>query len=173
MPKESNYEYKKPQVHPNIYNLTTYNHWSDQFFWIICYGWTVREHTRTEQPHGECEWFKHKLKRPMEFLRPESVRLCSEYMGGVDKSEMVLTLYRSKYRSRKWYHRIIFYIISQCTVKRLGSFSRKWWAKQLPRISRQNLFCARWQCQMPQWLQWFWYENRHLKSKKSNDRWYP
>jgi hypothetical protein len=37
-------------------------------------------------------------------------------MGGVDKSDMMLSLYRTKYRSRKWYQRIALHLISQCAV---------------------------------------------------------
>ena len=37
-------------------------------------------------------------------------------MGGVDKLDMMLALYPSIFRSRKWYHRIVFHIVSQCAV---------------------------------------------------------
>ena len=32
-------------------------------------------------------------------------------MGGVDKADMLLSLYRSKMRSRKWYHNIVVHLI--------------------------------------------------------------
>lgn len=70
-----------------------------------------------EQPLGECERFDKNLKKTTDILRPESVRVYNDYMGGVDKSDNMLALYQSKYRSRKWYHRINFHIISQCLVK--------------------------------------------------------
>lgn len=37
-------------------------------------------------------------------------------MGGVDKSNMNLALYRSKFRSRKWSHQIASHIINKCAV---------------------------------------------------------
>ena len=33
-------------------------------------------------------------------------------MGGVDKADMLLSLYRTRYRCRKWYHRIAFHFFS-------------------------------------------------------------
>lgn len=37
-------------------------------------------------------------------------------MGGVDKADMLLSLYRTKYRSRKWYHLIGFHLFSLAAV---------------------------------------------------------
>ena len=37
-------------------------------------------------------------------------------MGGVDKADMLLSLYRTCYRSRKWYHRIAFHLFSFAAV---------------------------------------------------------
>ena len=39
--------------------------------------------------------------------RPASVELYNKFMGGVDKADMYLSLYRLKFRSQKWYHRIV------------------------------------------------------------------
>ena len=36
--------------------------------------------------------------------RPHSVAVYNKFIGGVDKADMLLSLYRTKYRSRKWYH---------------------------------------------------------------------
>lgn len=37
-------------------------------------------------------------------------------MGGVDKADMLLSLYRTKMRTRKWYRRIAFHLISLAVV---------------------------------------------------------
>lgn len=65
---------------------------------------------------GECSRFDRKAKGKVTLERPASVRVYNAYMGGVDKSDMMLALYRTKYRSRKWYQRIAFHLISQCAV---------------------------------------------------------
>ena len=37
-------------------------------------------------------------------------------MGGLDKADMLLSLYRTKYRSRKWYHQIGFHLFCLAAV---------------------------------------------------------
>ena len=37
-------------------------------------------------------------------------------MGGVDKCDMFLTLYRTKLKTRKWYHRIAIHLLSVAIV---------------------------------------------------------
>lgn len=37
-------------------------------------------------------------------------------MGGVDKADMLLALYRTHLKSRKWYKRIIFHLLDLCIV---------------------------------------------------------
>ena len=48
--------------------------------------------------------------------RPASVELYNQFMGGVDKANMYLPLYRSKFRSRKWYHRIVTHFFNLAVV---------------------------------------------------------
>ena len=38
-------------------------------------------------------------------------------MGGVDKADMLLSFHRTKYRSRKWYHRVAFHLLSLAVYK--------------------------------------------------------
>ena len=56
-----------------------------------------------KEPVGECTRYIRKEKATASVERPASVELYNNYMGGVDKSDMMLALYRTKYRSRKWY----------------------------------------------------------------------
>lgn len=69
-----------------------------------------------KDPVGECTRYIRKEKKTKSVKRPASVGLYNKYMGGVDKSDMMLALYRTKYRSRKWYQRIALHMISQCAV---------------------------------------------------------
>jgi hypothetical protein len=48
--------------------------------------------------------------------RPASVELYNKFMGGVDKADMFLSLYRTKLRTKKWYHRIAFHLLSLAVV---------------------------------------------------------
>ena len=45
-----------------------------------------------------------------------SVELYNQYMGGVDKADMYLALYRTKLRTRKWYHRLAFHFMSMAVI---------------------------------------------------------
>ena len=48
--------------------------------------------------------------------QPASVELYNQFMGGVDKANMYLPLYRSKFRNRKWYHRIVTHFFNLAVV---------------------------------------------------------
>ena len=69
-----------------------------------------------KQPVGKCTRYDKKKREKVSIARPAAVDLYNSYMGGVDKSDMMLSLYRTKYRSRKWYQRIALHLISQCAV---------------------------------------------------------
>ena len=47
---------------------------------------------------------------------PSSVEIYNRFIGGVDKADMLLSLYRTKLRSRKWYHRTVFYLVSLALI---------------------------------------------------------
>ena len=48
--------------------------------------------------------------------RPASEDVYNRFMGGVDKADMLLSLYCCKMRSRKWYHRIVGYLVSLALI---------------------------------------------------------
>ena len=62
------------------------------------------------------------VKNPLEsevviIERNESVlTYLKQYMGGVDKADMMLSLYKTKCRTRKWYHRIFIHLIHLAVV---------------------------------------------------------
>ena len=45
-------------------------------------------------------------------------------MGGVDKAEMLLSLYRTKVRSQKWYHCIVFHLVSLALINSFTIYSQ-------------------------------------------------
>ena len=45
---------------------------------------------------------------------PAIVKAYNEYMGGVDLSNMLHSLYRINRRSKRWYMRIIYYLLAVC-----------------------------------------------------------
>ena len=74
-----------------------------------------------------CTWYDNRANRfdrrnrkMIQVLRPASVDVYNPFMGGVDKAGMLLSLYRSKMRSRKWYHRIVVHLVSLALI---NSFS--------------------------------------------------
>ena len=48
-------------------------------------------------------------KEYKEIKRPSVVLLYNKFMGGVDLLDSLIALYRTKIRSKKWYHRFIFH----------------------------------------------------------------
>ena len=62
------------------------------------------------------------VKNPLEsevviIERNESVlTYLKQYMGGVDKADMMLSLYKTKCKTRKWYHRIFIHLIHLAVV---------------------------------------------------------
>ena len=48
--------------------------------------------------------------------RPSSVEIYNRFMGGLDKADMLVSLYRTKLRSRKWYHCIVFHLVSLALI---------------------------------------------------------
>ena len=65
-----------------------------------------------KEPVDTCKRLDKKQKKKIEVLRPASVKVYNSFMGGVDKADMLSSLYRTRYRCRKWYHRIAFHFFS-------------------------------------------------------------
>lgn len=60
--------------------------------------------------------YDRKAKRHIEVPCPGLIKRYNENMGGVDKCDMLLALYRNTLKSRKWYKRIMFHLIDLCIV---------------------------------------------------------
>ena len=86
-----------------------------------------------------CEWFDNKVvlmgsnvhgvepthlvrrydrtaKRHVELSCPAMIKHYNANMGGVDKCDMLLSLYRNERKSKKWYKRVIFHMLDLCLV---------------------------------------------------------
>ena len=67
-------------------------------------------------PATQCKRWDRKKKEYVSIDRPASVTVCNKLMGGVDKSDMMLALYRTKFKSLKWYQRLATHLFSQACV---------------------------------------------------------
>ena len=46
-----------------------------------------------------------------ELTGPPSIETYNQYMGGINKTDMMLSLYKKKCRTRKWYHHIFIHLL--------------------------------------------------------------
>ena len=69
-----------------------------------------------KDPTSQANRFDRKNRKMIQVPRPASVDIYNRFMGGVDIADMLLSLYRSKMRSRKWYHRIVVHLVSLALV---------------------------------------------------------
>ena len=64
----------------------------------------------------ECNHSDRAQKKMLTVARPASVALYNRFMGGVDKTDMVMALYKSKCKTSKWYQRIAVHLFSLAVV---------------------------------------------------------
>ena len=69
-----------------------------------------------KEPVDQCKHLDRKEKKHIEVQRSAAVTICNKCMGGVDNMDMLLSLYRSKIHTRKWYLRIAFNLFSLAAV---------------------------------------------------------
>ena len=62
-------------------------------------------------PVDQCQRWDGRTRSHVEVDRPCVVREYNKSMGGVDLSDMLLELYRTDIRSKKWYMRIVYYFL--------------------------------------------------------------
>ena len=65
-----------------------------------------------KDPVDICQRFDRKGGSKINTERPTSVKIYNTFLGDVGKTEMLLSLYRAKSRSRKWYHRVALHLFS-------------------------------------------------------------
>ena len=69
-----------------------------------------------KEPLGACKSYDKTCKKKIDIEKPHSVAVYNKFMGGVDKADMLLSLYCTECWSRKWYHRIGFHLFSLAAV---------------------------------------------------------
>ena len=57
-----------------------------------------------KEPLDACKHYDKTSNKSVDIERPYSVAVYNKFMGGVDKADMLLSLYHTKYWSRKSYH---------------------------------------------------------------------
>ena len=67
-------------------------------------------------PIDECNRYDRAQKKMLKVACPASVALYNRFMGGVDKTDMLMALYKSKCRTSKWYQRIDIHLFSLAVV---------------------------------------------------------
>ncbi|XP_064597857.1 piggyBac transposable element-derived protein 2-like [Liolophura sinensis] len=63
------------------------------------------------KPTTEVRRYDNKTKTYVNIECPALIKAYNKCMGGVDKCDMMLSLYRIKMKSRKWYRRLIFHMV--------------------------------------------------------------
>lgn len=69
-----------------------------------------------KEPVDTCKRFDRKERKKIDVDRTKSVAIYNKFMGGVDKADMLLSLYRTRFRCRKWYNRLAFHMFSLAAV---------------------------------------------------------
>ncbi|KAI5693351.1 hypothetical protein M8J76_013589 [Diaphorina citri] len=65
---------------------------------------------------GQCQRYKASDREFIQIPRPFIVEEYNNFMGGVDLSDMLLEIYRIDIKNRKWYLRLVYYVIGVAIV---------------------------------------------------------
>ncbi|KAK2725591.1 hypothetical protein QYM36_000180 [Artemia franciscana] len=68
------------------------------------------------EPKNTCRRWDSSEKKYVEIERPTVIKEYNKYMGGVDRADMLIELYRSNLKARKWYIRIFYYVFDSTVV---------------------------------------------------------
>ena len=69
-----------------------------------------------KDPVDVAKRYDKKQKEIIQIPRPANVQVYNSFMGGVDKTDMFLALYRTKLRTQKWYRRIAIHVLPLAVV---------------------------------------------------------
>ena len=67
-------------------------------------------------PISKVQRFDRKTRKKLEVQCPAIVKEYNQHMGGVDKFDMLMSLYRCDHKSKKWYRPIFLWCINLCLV---------------------------------------------------------
>ena len=69
------------------------------------------------QPTSEVERWDRSKKESIKIQCPSTILQYNKSMGGVDLLDCLIALYRTKIRSKKWYHRIMYHFVDMAVVQ--------------------------------------------------------
>ena len=81
-----------------------------------------------------------KTKKHMMVDCPDIVKEYNSVMGGVDLADMLISLYRTPYKTRRWYLRVVFHLLDICKVNAWLLYRR--YANQLNIPARRQMKLA-------------------------------
>ena len=84
------------------------------------------------------KWDKS-LKKHVPVPLPEGVAEYNGSMGGVDLADMFISLYRTPYKCKRWYLRVLFYCVDICKVNAWVLYRRQCWQKGIPKKKQMAL----------------------------------
>ena len=64
----------------------------------------------------EVQRYDRKEKKHINVKCPQLIKSYNECMGGVDKCDILLALYRNRIKTRKWYEKILFHLLDLCVA---------------------------------------------------------
>ena len=77
---------------------------------------TVASNVHGVEPSHQVRRYDRTAKEYVHINCPALIKQYNCNMGGVDKCDMLLSLYRNEQKSRKWYRRILFHFFDLCVV---------------------------------------------------------
>ncbi|KAL0879672.1 hypothetical protein ABMA27_003387 [Loxostege sticticalis] len=106
-PLEANKDFKKTERGSFVYKSSSPNSilvckWNDNS--VV----TVASNTGTVEPLHKVKRFSQELKRFVHIEQPSVIRQYNENMGGVDRSDQNIGLYRTSIRGKKWYFSLFY-----------------------------------------------------------------
>ncbi|XP_043226479.1 piggyBac transposable element-derived protein 3-like [Amphibalanus amphitrite] len=71
------------------------------------------------EPVTTCQRYSNETKKKDDVPCPEVIKSYNANMGGIDKSDMLIHLYRTPMKSKRWYMRLFAYVIDICLTNAL------------------------------------------------------
>ena len=72
--------------------------------------------THGVKPMFKVQQYDRKEKKHINVKCPQLIKSYNECMGGIDKCDMLLALYRNRMKTRKWYKRILLHLLDLCVA---------------------------------------------------------
>ncbi|KAK2719297.1 hypothetical protein QYM36_004944 [Artemia franciscana] len=96
-------------------------------FWYDNKAVTIVSNYVVVEPKDTCRRVDFSKKIYMEIERPAMIKEYNKYIGGVDLAYMLIELYRSNLKTRKWCMRIFYYALDSAAVNAWLIYRRNCW----------------------------------------------